>query len=208
MVQAKPQRRTDDPSLNKVIAGRYRLEARIGEGGSRLPTVVRQLVFRFRHGAVAARWAEALVAAHMAGGADQPLFVQSRFCLAGNRRRQAVGLFGQRRVAADAGQVFVARFGRHVDQLPEHARPHCPGVHCAAPVLVLLHMAVAASGRIERRFLRREVCRRGALRRQRALPVPVQKRRDIVCARHGGTSRSRRLRAGGEHGQKQNGEEA
>ncbi|MCA9288769.1 MAG: serine/threonine protein kinase [Phycisphaerales bacterium] len=33
MVQAKPQRRTDDPSLNKVIAGRYRLEARIGEGG-------------------------------------------------------------------------------------------------------------------------------------------------------------------------------
>ena len=139
------------------------------------------------------------VLAHMAGGADQALFVQSRFCLDGNGRRQTVGLLGQRRVAAETGLVLVARLRVHVDQLAEHARSHRFRMQRAAPVLELLHMAGAAGRRIERRFLRREMRRRHALVGKRALPMLVQKGCDILGGRHDGLRRRLRFGAGGEY---------
>ncbi len=167
------------------------------------------------------RHLDSVTGAEQAGAATTESVVraQARLALARQRRTQAeaardssalalgrlVGRAGVRVLpAGDVGTSLLAAPG---DTLPASAlRPEVAAL--VAETRRQRELAGAASGRIERRFLRGEVRRRGALRRQRALPVPVQKRRDIVCARHGGTSRSRRLRAGGERGQKQNGEEA
>ena len=126
----------------------------------------------------ARRRPEALVAAHVAGRANQALMPQAGFDIVRRRllrcvrpavlRRQQRFLLGQRRMTA---QAAVALILIHQFELPTQAGAHCLAVQRSAPGCKLFGMALPAGLRTERGFQRRKRGRRSTLRRHRFGPV-------------------------------------
>ena len=102
---------------------------------------------------------------------------------------QAGGLFGERRMTADACLMFLGRIRRHVEQLAEHPGSHGFRVQGCLPVIELLDVTAPAGIRLECGFLRAETGGYRTLRRDRARPMALKKGFDRVLP---GAGRGRR----------------
>ncbi len=93
---------------------------------------------------------------------------------AGERGNEAVSLFPERGVAADAILMFLRCSGRHVEQLSHDAGPHRQTVTALFPVVELSDVASSAGAGGERGFERAEMNWRSPLRLQGPAPVFLQ----------------------------------
>src|SRR5207249_3379783 len=125
---------------------------------------------RARERAVAPRWTEALVRAHVTAGAHEPARLQR-----GVEARVRGTLLRERRVAAEASERVVRRALHHLDELSGYARSHRLRVQARAPVGELHRMTCPARLRCQRRFDVGIARRRRALRRERGPPVSGEK---------------------------------
>jgi len=99
---------------------------------------------------------------------------------ASKRSNEAVGLFFQWRVAAQAILMVVRGVGGGIDQLPQDTRPHRPAVEALSPIVELCGVAGATGAGIERGLERAELGGRCALRTQGPGPVVLQKALDLI----------------------------
>ena len=163
-----------------------------------------------RSRAILARRAIPLIAAHMARGADEPLFVQrglGNFCRmqtavspANKSSNETIGLFPERGVATDTVLLFFSRVGRHLDQLPHDAGSHRLTVETLFPFVELGSVARAAGTWVESGFERTEMGGWRPLCAKRPSPVLFQEAFDLIrlLSRLVITSGLRRLIATGQ----------
>lgn len=97
----------------------------------------------------------------------------------GKRGNEAISLFFQWRVAAQAILMVVRRIRGSIDQLSQDPGPHRPTVEALFPIVELRSVAGATGAGVERGLERAEMGGRCALRTQWPGPVVLKKALDL-----------------------------